>query len=79
MKAKTIATLRFKASGEVVGEIVNEHGMVVSSKRFGEMTEDEFRNALKQVEKVFTEMASTDVIRSSETRPPFWQPVTIQA
>ncbi len=77
MKAKTIATLRLKDSGEVVGEIVNEHGMVVSSKRFGEMTEDEFQKALKQVENVFSELASTDVIKPSETRPPFWQTATI--
>ncbi len=77
MKATTVATLRLKASGEVVGEIVNEQGMVVSSKRFGEMTEDEFRSALKQVEKVFSEKASIDIIKPSETRPPFWQTVTI--
>ena len=76
MKAKTIATLCFKASGEVVGEIANEYGEVVSSMRFGEMTEDEFRKGLKQVEKVFSEMASPDVIGPSKTRPPFWQTAT---
>lgn len=56
------ATLRLTASGEVVGEVVNEHGNVVSSRHFGVMTEDEFRKGLKQVEKVFSEVASTDVI-----------------
>ncbi len=62
MQAKTVATLRLKASGEVVGEIENEYGMVVSSRRFGVMTEDEFRKCLKLTEKVFLEVPSADAI-----------------
>ncbi len=62
MKAKITATLRLRTSGEVVCEIVNEHGEVVSSRLFGEMTANDFRKGLKQVEKVFSEVASTDVI-----------------
>ncbi len=73
MKDKATATLRLKTSGEVVGEIVNEHGKVVSSRRFGLMAEDEFRKNLQQVEKLFSETASTDIVEPSEIRPPFWQ------
>jgi hypothetical protein len=75
MKDKATATLRLKASGEVVGEIVNEQGRVVSSKRFGLMTEDEFRKNLQHVEKVFSE-ASSDVIEPQDSRPPFWRTAT---
>ncbi len=75
MKDKATATLRLKASGEVVGEIVNEQGRVVSSKRFGLMTEDEFRKNLQQVEKVFSG-ASNDAIELPETRPPLWRTAT---
>lgn len=67
------ATLRLTASGEVVGEVVNEHGNVVSSRHFGVMTEDEFRKGLKQVENVFSGVASTDAIEPSEPGPPFWR------
>ncbi len=76
MKAKTIAILCHKASGEVVGEITNEYGQVVSSRRFGEMTEDDFRKGLRQIEKVFSGVASTDIIEPSETRPPLWKTAT---
>ncbi len=62
MEAKTTATLRLKTSGEVVGEIVNEYGMVVSSGRFGVMTEDEFRKCLQLTQKVFMEVPSDDAI-----------------
>ncbi len=55
MKAITTATLRLKSSGEVVGEIENEYGKVVSSRRFGVMTEDEFQKCLKLVERALLE------------------------
>ncbi len=62
MEAKTTATLRLKTSGEVVGEIVNEYGNVISSGRFGVMTEDEFRQCLQLIQKVFLEVPSADAI-----------------
>ncbi len=73
MQTKTTATLRLQTSGEVVGEIFNGDGKVVSSRRFGVMTEDEFRKGLDQVEKIFLALASADVTELSRTRPPFWQ------
>jgi hypothetical protein len=57
MKAKTTATLRLKTSGEVIGEIVNENDKVVSSRKFGVMTEDEFRECLKRIEKIFVQVS----------------------
>ena len=62
MKAITTATLRLKSSGEVVGEIENQYGKVVSSGRFGVMTEDEFLKCVKLVEKALLEVprASND-------------------
>lgn len=62
VKAKTTATLRLKTSGEVVGEIENEYGNVVSSRLFGIMTEDQFRKCLKLIEKALLEVpeASAD-------------------
>lgn len=62
MESKTTATLRLKRSGEVVGEILNEYGKVVSSGRFGIMTEDEFRKYLILIEKVFLEIPSADAM-----------------
>ncbi len=52
MKAKTTATLCLKSSGEVIGEIANESGELVSARHFGVMTDDEFLKCLKLIEKV---------------------------
>lgn len=62
MESRTTATLRLKTSGEVVGEILNEYGKVVSSGRFGVMTEDEFRKYLMLIERVFVELPSADAM-----------------
>jgi hypothetical protein len=56
MKAKATATLRMKTSGEVIGEIADENDEVVSSRHFGVMTEDDFREYLKLIEKIFLEV-----------------------
>ena len=52
MKTKTTATLCLKTSGEVIGEIANECGELVSARHFGIMTDDEFRKCPKLIEKV---------------------------
>ena len=61
MKARTTATLRLKTSGEVVGEVENEHGIVVSSRHFGVMTENEFQKCLQLIEKTFLEVPRSSV------------------
>ncbi len=54
MKAKTTATLCLKTSGEVIGEIANEDGELVSARHFGVMTDDEFQKCLTLIERVCT-------------------------
>ncbi len=61
IKARTTATLHIRTSGEVVGEIVDEYGRVVSSRCFGIMTENEFQKCLKLIEKALLEAPRASV------------------
>ena len=62
MKDKAAVTFRRKASGEVVGEIVDEKGVIVESRNFGIMTEEEFRRCSKLMEQEFPDIGAIDVI-----------------
>ena len=62
MKDKASVTFRRKANGEVVGEIIDEKGMVVESRNFGIMTEEEFRRCSKLMEREFPDIGAIDVI-----------------
>ncbi len=66
MKAKTTATLRLKTSGEVIGEISNEHDNIVYSKYFGIMTEAEFRKCLRLIETVCLEVPATEHLSGAD-------------
>jgi hypothetical protein len=46
MKDKALGTFRRSASGEVIGEIVNDAGEIVESRNFGQMTDDEIERVL---------------------------------
>jgi len=47
MKDKALVTFRRSASGEVIGEIVNEAGEIVETRNFGHMTDDEIERVLE--------------------------------
>ncbi len=57
-----VISLRHKATGEVVGEILNEKGEVVASRSFGVMTEDEFENINRRIGQEFTDSCSGRLI-----------------
>ncbi len=53
MKDKITVHLRRKANGEVVGNILNEKGVVIASTSFGAMTDDDYKKGMQQVKQQF--------------------------
>ncbi len=51
IKERGIVVLRRVASGEVIGEIVDEAGEVKESRNFGVMTEDEYKGLLRLIDR----------------------------
>jgi hypothetical protein len=62
MKDKATVACRRAASGEVTGEIINENGEIISSKNFGIMPEEEYRQLLKLIEQEFPDIWQGDTI-----------------
>ncbi len=55
MKEPVTVYFRHKANGEVVGEIRDKEGVVVASRSFGLMDEEEYKRCLKHIERTFPE------------------------
>lgn len=62
MKNKAIVTLSRNANGEVFGEIIDEKGVIVESKNFGMMTEEEYGRVLKLIEREFPDIGAIEAI-----------------
>lgn len=57
MKDKITVHLRRKANGEVIGNILNEKGVVIASTSFGAMTDAEYEKGMQHVKEQFPDAA----------------------
>lgn len=65
---KATVTCRRKASGDVIGEIINEKGEIVTSKNFGMMPKEEYRRVLKLMEQEFPDIGQSDIFYATGAR-----------